>query len=39
MDLPDKPRGEGYLIVIDGIDGWGKTTQVKLLYERLLQEG
>lgn len=30
---------KGKLIVIDGIDGSGKATQVKLLKERLLKEG
>ena len=29
----------GTLIVIDGLDGSGKNTQSKLLYERLLKEG
>lgn len=29
----------GKLIVLTGIDGSGKTTQTKLLYERLAREG
>ena len=29
----------GMLIVIDGLDGSGKNTQSKLLYQKLLKEG
>src|SRR5512137_250225 len=37
--MPTKPRGHGLLIVLEGIDGSGKTTQAQALLRRLRRRG
>lgn len=39
MLLPNQPKGRGYFLSMEGGDGSGKTTQVKLLHEKLLKWG
>jgi len=39
VEMEKKRLVEGILIAIEGIDGAGKTTQAKILYDKLVEEG